>query len=139
MKQNKYDIKTKVTKGPLIFTIVGLSLSILAIVLLAIFANQEVLGIAAIVFMSVIAMAAIGVLFGILLDYAYVVGDELTMVYIFKKKTVKIKDIKTMVLKNGVYTVFDKEDNKLGTINSMNIDADKLLLLLERRGQIEIK
>lgn len=139
MKQNKYDIKTKVTKGPLIFTIVGLSLSILAIVLLAIFANQEVLGIAAIVFMSVIAMAAIGVLFGILLDYAYVVGDELTMVYIFKKKTVKIKDIKTMALKNGVYTVFDKEDNKLGTINSMNIDADKLLLLLERRGQIEIK
>lgn len=139
MKQNKYDIKTKVTKGPLIFTIVGLSLSILAIVLLAIFANQEVLGIAAIVFMSVIAMAAIGVLFGILLDYAYIIGDELTMVYIFKKKTVKIKDIKTMVLKNGVYTVFDKEDNKLGTINSMNIDADKLLLLLERRGQIEIK
>lgn len=139
MKQNKYDIKTKITKGPLIFTIVGLSLSVVAIVLLAIFANQEVLGIAAIVFMSVIAMAAIGVLFGILLDYAYIIGDELTMVYIFKKKTVKIKDIKTMILKNGVYTVLDKEDNKLGTINSMNVDADKLLLLLERRGQIEIK
>lgn len=139
MKQNKYDIKTKITKGPLIFTIVGLSLSVVAIVLLAIFANQEVLGIAAIVFMSVIAMAAIGVLFGILLDYAYIIGDELTMVYIFKKKTVKIKDIKTMILKNGVYTLLDKEDNKLGTINSMNVDADKLLLLLERRGQIEIK
>lgn len=44
-----------------------------------------------------------------------------------------------MILKNGVYTVLDKEDNKLGTINSMNVDADKLLLLLERRGQIEIK
>ena len=139
MKQNKYDVKTKITKGPLIFTLVGLSLSVLAIVLLAIFANQEVLGIAAIVFMSVIALAAIGVLFGILLDYAYVINDELTMVYIFKKKTVKIKDIKTMILKKGVYTVFDKEENKLGTINSMNVDADKLILLLERRGQIEIK
>lgn len=139
MKQNKYDVKTKITKGPLIFTLVGLSLSVLAIVLLAIFANKEVLGIAAIVFMSVIALAAIGVLFGILLDYAYVINDELTMVYIFKKKTVKIKDIKTMILKKGVYTVFDKEENKLGTINSMNVDADKLILLLERRGQIEIK
>lgn len=139
MKQNKYDVKTKITKGPLIFTLVGLSLSVLAIVLLAIFANQEVLGIAAIVFMIVIALAAIGVLFGILLDYAYVINDELTMVYIFKKKTVKIKDIKTMILKKGVYTVFDKEENKLGTINSMNVDADKLILLLERRGQIEIK
>lgn len=94
MKQNKYDIKTKITKGPLIFTIVGLSLSVVAIVLLAIFANQEVLGIAAIVFMSVIAMAAIGVLFGILLDYAYIIGDELTMVYIFKKRLLKLKILK---------------------------------------------
>lgn len=138
-KKLDYQIKTKVSKGPLVFTLITLISSVIIITLLSIFFHNSPLGIVAIIFMSIIAIASIGVLLSILLDYAAIIDDKLIMRFIFKKNVVEIKDIKKMKNKDGVYTCYDKDNKKLGTINSMNIDADKLILILERKGKIDIE
>lgn len=134
MSKRNASIKTKVGKGPVIFTIAGLASSIAVITLIAIYGLNNPFGIVAIIFFGIIAVVAIILMFGLLLDYAYIDGDTLYMQYIFKSSKIKLKDVGSMVLKNNIYTIYDKFNNEVGTINSIAIGADKIIIALDKAG-----
>jgi hypothetical protein len=134
MSKRNASLKTKVGKGPVIFTITGLVSSIAVITLIAIYGLNNPFGIVAIIFFGIIAVVAIILMFGLLLDYAYIDGDTLYMQYIFKSSKIKLKDVGSMVLKNNIYTIYDKLNNEVGTINSIAIGADKIIIALDKAG-----
>ena len=109
-------LKTKFAKEPIIFTIIGLLSSIAVITLCAIFGQGNPLAIVAIIFFAIIVLAAIILLFGELLDYAYICDGYLYMIYIFKRGKILIKDISTVKLENNIYTVFDKKEKREVTL-----------------------
>lgn len=127
-------LKTKFAKGPIIFTIIGLLSSIAVITLCAIFGQGNPLAIVAIIFFAIIVLAAIILLFGELLDYAYICDGYLYMIYIFKRGKILIKDISTVKLENNIYTVFDKKEKRIGTINALAPGNDQIIIYLEKCG-----
>jgi len=134
MSKRNASLKTKVGKGPVIFTITGLVSSIAVITLIAIYGLNNPFGIVAMVFFGIIAVVAIVLMFGLLLDYAYIDGDTLYMQYIFKSSKIKLKDVGSMVLKDNIYTIYDKSNKKIGTINSIALGADKIIIALDKAG-----
>lgn len=131
---SKSKIRTKFNKGPLIFTIVGFLISILIVALMIVFRDRDSFTVVACVFMGIIAIASAILLFVELRDYAYIVDDNLVMVYLFKKRMIKIVDIGLMSLKDNVYTVFDRKNEKIGTINALLDGIDLLVVTLDKKG-----
>ena len=134
MNRKKGYLSTKISKGPLIFTIIGRLSSIVVITLIAIFGKGEALAVTAIVFFSIILIAAIALLIGELFDYAYIKDDYLYMVYVFKRSKIKISDIGKIKHENNIYTVFDKNNNKIGTINAIAPGNDQIIIYLDKHG-----
>ena len=134
MKKSEVILKTKVGIGPVIFTFAGLISSITVITLIAIFAPTHPFGVVAMIFFGIIGISAIALMFGIFLDYAYIKNDTLYMQFILKSSKIKLKDIGDMILKDNVYTVFDKSHNKIGTINAFAIGADRIVVALSKAG-----
>lgn len=127
-------IRTKISKGPLIFTISGIMVSILIILLIIFLGSSDAFNIVVCIFMAIIALSGIILLFGELLDYAFIKDDELVMVYLFNKQKIKINDIGLMSLKEGVYIIFNKKNEKVGTINALLDGIDLLVITLDKKG-----
>lgn len=131
---NRGSLKTTISKGQLIFTLTGLVSSIVVITLLAIFSGTDPLAIVAMIFFGIIALSAIALLFGLLLDYCFIKDGVLYMHYIFKSSKIALKDIGTIVLKDNVYTVYDKYENRIGTFNATANGADKIIIAIDNAG-----
>ena len=56
------------------------------------------------------------------------------MIYIFKRGKILIKDISTVKLENNIYTVFDKKEKRIGTINALAPGNDQIIIYLEKCG-----
>ena len=134
MNRKKGYLSTKISKGPLIFTLIGLLSSAIVITLIAIFGKGQALAITAIVFFSIILIAAIALLIGELFDYAYIKDDFLYMIYIFKRSKIKISDIGKIKYEKDIYIVFDKDNNKIGTINALAPGNDQIIIYLDQHG-----
>lgn len=134
MNRKKGYLSTKISKGPLIFTLIGLLSSAIVITLIAIFGKGQALAITAIVFFSIILIAAIALLIGELFDYAYIKDDFLYMIYIFKRRKIKISDIGKIKYEKDIYIVFDKDNNKIGTINALAPGNDQIIIYLDQHG-----
>lgn len=134
MNRKKGYLSTKISKGPLIFTLIGLLSSAIVITLIAIFGKGQALAITAIVFFSIILIAAIALLIGELFDYAYIKDDFLYMIYIFKRNKIKISDIGKIKHEKDIYIVFDKDNNKIGTINALAPGNDQIIIYLDQHG-----
>lgn len=134
MNRKKGYLSTKISKGPLIFTLIGLLSSAIVITLIAIFGKGQALAITAIVFFSIILIAAIALLIGELFDYAYIKDDFLYMIYIFKRSKIKISDIGKIKHEKDIYIVFDKDNNKIGTINALAPGNDQIIIYLDQHG-----
>ena len=102
----KGQVGTEVDKGPFIFTLIVL-----------------------------IGGAAVTVLlFALLTDRAYIDGGKLYMSYLFKRKSVQIEEIGKITYKDDVYTVFDKKNNKVGTLNAKLTSIGEVIFALDKAG-----
>lgn len=126
------DISTQVDKGPFIFTLVAFLGSTITACLILGFAGGSPLGIFAAVLLVIVALAAMVSLFALLTDYACIEEGKLHIHYMFKDRSVALKDIKKLVFKNDIYTVYDRHGAKIGTINALLTGIDEVIGELDR-------
>ena len=127
------EISTEVDKGPFIFTLAVLGGSILLGTVILVFAGVTPLNIFFAAMCAIMALCAAAVLFAMMSDYACINDDVLTVSYLFKKKTIALKDIGQVSCKDNVYTVYDRKKNKVGTINGMATGIDRLMGEMNRK------
>jgi predicted signal transduction protein with EAL and GGDEF domain len=127
------EISTEADKGPFIFTLAVLVGSILLGGAILIFAGTGPLNIFFAVMCAIMAVCSAVVLFGMLSDYACIENDVLTMSYLFSKKTIALKDIGQVSIKDNVYTVYDRKKNKVGTINGLATGIDRVTGEMNRK------
>lgn len=134
MKKHQYS--TKIAKGPLIFTICSALGSLLIALLLVIFKKFNGLGIFTICIFTLFFILSIVTLLGLVLDYAYVEDDRLIMRYILKCYRIKIEEIKEIKLDTtkNIYYVYDNKGSIVGTINSIAIGVNDMILYLDKLG-----
>lgn len=130
----KGQVSTEVDKGPFIFTLVALTVSLTVTVLLFTLGKGDGLAVFAGIMTAVITLAAAAVLFALLTDKAYIDGEVLYMSYMFKKKSVPVKDIGKITLSDDVYSVYDKKDNKIGTVNAKLTAIGEVIFALDKAG-----
>ena len=52
----------------------------------------------------------------------------------FKKKSVPVKEIGKITLSDDVYYVYDKKDNKIGTVNAKLTAIGEVIFALDKAG-----
>lgn len=127
------EISTEADKGPFIFTLAVLVGSILLGTVILLFAGTGPLNIFFAVMCAIMAVCSAVVLFAMVSDYACIENDVLTMSYLFKKKTIALKDIGQVSIKDNVYTVYDRKKNKVGTINGLATGIDRVTGEMNRK------
>ena len=134
MKKHQY--QTIIEKGPVIFTSICVFGSLIVALLLVIFKKFTGLGIFAICLFTLIFVLSIVTMLGLLLDYAYIEDDILIMRYIFKCGKIKISDIKEIKLNTSknIYYVYDFRGSTVGTINSIAVGVNEMILYLDKLG-----
>lgn len=130
----KGQVSTEVDKGPFIFTLAALIVSLTVTVLLFTLGKGDGLAVFAGIMTAVITLAAAAVLFALLTDKAYIDGDVLYMSYMFKKKSIPLKEIGKITLSGDVYSVFDKKGNKIGTVNAKLTAIGEVIFALDKAG-----
>ncbi len=125
---------TEVDRNAFVYTLVTTLVSLTVSLSFLFLGKGKVLSI--LVFLGFLVLAACGgiVLFGMLTDYAYIEEDRLTMRYLFKKVDINLKDIGCIKLEENVYTVYDRQQTKRGTINAMALGIDTILKELDRNS-----
>jgi len=130
----KGQVGTEVDKGPFIFTLIVLIGGAAVTVLLFALGKGNGLAVFAGIMFSVITAAAAAVMFALLTDRAYIDGEKLYMSYLFKRKSVQIEEIGKITYKADVYTVFDKKNNKVGTLNAKLTSIGEVIFALDKAG-----
>ena len=130
----KGQVSTEVDKGPFIFTLTALAVGLIATVLLFVFGRGEGLAVFAGILLALVTLAAAAVMFAILTDKAYIDGGVLYMSYMFKRRSIPVKDIGRITLKNDVYYVYDKKDAQAGTINAKLTAVGDIVFALDKSG-----
>lgn len=130
----KGQVSTEVDKGPFLFSLVAFVVSTAVTVLLFVLGGGAALSVFAGILVGIVALAAAAVLFALLTDKAYIDGGVLYMSYLFKKKSVPIKDIGRIAFRDDVYYVFDKKDEKIGTINAKLTAIGDVIFALDKNG-----
>ena len=128
------NISTEIDKKPFIFTVVALSGSLAASVLLFVFSKGNGLAIFAGVMLGLVFLASAAVLFAMVTDQAYIENDTLFMCYLFRKSRIPLKEIGKVSYKDNVHSVYNKKGALVGTINSQLTGIDKILYQLEKSG-----
>ena len=128
------DISTETDRGPFLFTLSALLGSLIAAVLILVLGGGHALAIVAGVLLLAVAAAAAAVLFAMTSDRAYIENDTLSMQYMFRRTRVPLSDISRIEYRDDVYSVFDRRDALLGTINARLTGIDRVLNKLDQSG-----
>ncbi len=126
------DISTQVDRGPFIFSLIAFAGSSVTSWLILVFAKGSPLGLWAVVLLAIVGLAALVSLFGMLTDYACIENGILHMHYLFRDRTIALKDIKRLEFKDNIYTVYDRHGSKVGTINALLTGIDEVIHELDR-------
>ena len=127
------EFSTEVDKKTFFFTLAAF-LGCLTAALLFFFKGGEPLAIFAGILLSVVAVASAAVLFAMTTDRAYVLDDKLYMSYLFRKTAVPLSEIGRITGKDNVFSVFDRRDKLLGTMNGQLTGIEKVLYKLDEQG-----
>ena len=128
------DISTEVDRKPFVFTlvclIVGLAVTLAAFILgrgsgLALFAG---------ILMAVVTLAAGAVMAAMVSDRAYIEDGVLHISYLLKKADIPLEKIGRVTLRDDVYSVYDRHDRLVGTINGLLTGIDSILHALDSSG-----
>ena len=130
----KGQASTEVDKGPFLFTLISLAAGAVVTALLFIFASKEPLAIFAGILFAIVTLAAGAVLLALVTDRAYVDDGVLHMSYLFKRRSIAVKDIGKITLKNDVYYVYDKKEAAVGTINAKLTAVGDVIFALDKSG-----
>ena len=130
----KGQVSTEVDKGPFIFTLTALTVGLIVTVLLFVLGRGDGLAVFAGILLALVTLAAAAVLFAVLTDKAYIDGGVLYMSYMFKKRSIPVKEIGKIVFKNDVYYVYDKKDAQVGTINAKLTAIGDIVFALDKSG-----
>ena len=130
----KGQISTEVDKGPFIFTVIALVAGLTVTVLLFVLGKGDGLSVFAGILFAVITLAAAAVLFALVTDRAYIDGGVLYLSYLFKRRSIPVKDIGKITFADDMYFVFDKKDAKVGTINAKLTSIGEVLFALDKAG-----
>ena len=128
------ELSTETDVKPFVFTLVGFIASLAATLLLFMLGGGQGLAVFAGILTAIVTLAAAGVLFALVTDRAYIEGDTLHMSYLFRRSAAPIESIGKLTLKDGVYSVYDRRGDLLGTMNAQLTGMDRLILALDRRG-----
>ncbi|MBQ6680291.1 MAG: hypothetical protein IJM76_09805 [Lachnospiraceae bacterium] len=127
-------ISTETDRKPFIFTVTAAAACGTGAVLLFVFGKGDALSIFAGVLLSIVFLAAAAVLFAMVTDCAWIGDGELHMGYLFRNKTVKLKEIGKICYKDDVYTVFGRDGQEIGSINAKLTGIGRVLHELDRQG-----
>ncbi len=127
------EFSTEVDKGPFFFTLAAF-LGSLTAALLFFFVSGAPLAIFAGILVSVVAIASGAVLFALTTDRVYILDDKLYMSYLFRKTAVPLNEIGRITCKDNVYSVYNRRDKLMGTINGQLTGIDKILYKLDECG-----
>ena len=126
------EISTEVEKGPFWFTVAVLFGGIIFAFIILHFAGTGAMNIVIAAFLGVMSLASAAILFALITDYTYIDNGVLYMSYLFKRKSIAIKDIGQVSFKDDVYTVYDRKKAKIGTINGLATGIDRIMEELNR-------
>ena len=127
------ECSTEVDKGTFFFTLAAF-LGCLTAALLLFILSGEALAIFAGILLSVVALAAGAVLFAMTTDRVYILDDKLYMSYLFRRTSVPLHEIGRITSKDSVYSVFNRRDQLVGTVNAKLTGIDKILRKLDEHG-----
>lgn len=127
------DISTEISKAQFIFALLSFVLmNGIGITIFIVFWGN-MLAVFAFVLMFIVGICSLGVLIGLVSDYAYIKDDCLYMSYIFKKSSIDLKDIGAVKLKDDIYHIYDKKQGEVGTINALAQGIDSITNELDRK------
>ena len=130
----KGQISTEVDRGPFLFSLIAFIGGTTTAVLLFVLGKGDALAIFAGVMLSIVGVASGAILFAVLTDKAYVENGVLYMSYLFKKRSIPIKEIAKIELRNEVYSVYNKSGAIAGTINAKLTSVGDVILELDKSG-----
>ena len=127
------EFSTEVDRKTFFFTLAAF-VGCLTAALLFFFLSGEALAIFAGILLSVVALASGAVLFAMTTDRAYILDDKLYMSYLFRKTAVPLSEIGKITSKDNVFSVYNRRDKLLGTLNGQLTGIDKILYKLDEQG-----
>ena len=130
----KGQVSTETDKGPFLFTLIALIVGLIVTVLLFALSEGNALAIFAGIMVAIVTASAAAVMFSLLTDRAYIDNGVLYMSYMFKKKSILIKDIGKITLRDDVYYVYGKNGAEAGTINAKLTSVGDVILALDKSG-----
>ena len=130
----KGQISTEVDKAPFIFTLAALVAGLAVTVLLFVLGKGEGLSVFAGILFAAVTVAAAAVLFALVTDRVYIDDGVLYMSYLFRRRSIQIKDIGKISFADDLYFVFDKKDTKIGTMNAKLTSIGDVIFALDKAG-----
>lgn len=130
----KRRIKTSISKGPLIFSLIGFVLSV-GVILIFLFTDQpKAIAAVAIVFCAIFAILALIIICDQLFDYVEVKDGYLYSHILFIVKKIRLEKIKEIELKNNVYYFYKKNHLKFTSLNAYDPLAGEIVYEVEKGG-----
>lgn len=127
------EFSTEISKAQFIFALLSFVLMMgIGITIFIVFWGN-MLAVLAFALMLIVGLCSLGVLIGLISDYAYIKDDRLYMSYVFKKSSIDLKDIGGITLKDNIYHVYDKKQGEVGTINALALGIDSITNELDRK------
>lgn len=130
----KNRLKTSINKGPFIFAIVGLALSIALILVMALTDQDKAIRIIVYVFCSIFSAIALFLILALGTCYVEAKDEELISVKLFIKSKIKLSSIKEVIYKDNVYTVYKKSGKKFTTFSAYDPIIPSMIGYLEKKG-----
>ena len=130
----KGPISTEIDRGPFLFSLIAFIGGTSTAVLLFVLGKGDALAIFAGVLLSIVGLASGAILFAVLTDKAYIENGVLYMSYLFKKRSIPVKEIAKIELRNEVYSVYNKSGAVAGTINAKLTSVGDVILELDKSG-----
>lgn len=124
------EFSTEIDRKPFLFTLIAFLGSLIAALLILCLGKGDGLGVFAGILLLIVAVASGAVLFAMVTDQSYIIGEELHMRYLFRHAVIHIKKIGKVSFKDNVYSVYDQKGNLVGTINGQLTGIDSVLHVL---------
>ena len=128
------EISTEVDRKPFIFTLVSLIVGLAVTVVAFASGHGNTLAVFAGIMMAIVSLAAGIVLLAMISDKAYIEDGILHMSYLTKKAEIPLEKIGRVTLKDDVYSVYDRHEKLVGTINGLLSGIDSILYALDKGG-----
>ena len=128
------DVSTETDRGPFLFTLIALLVSLTAAVLILTLGGGRALAVFAALLLLAVAAAAGAVLFAMASDQAYIQDEVLHLRYMLRRAEIPLSGISRVEYRDNVYSVFDRKDDLRGTINAQLKGVDRVLNKLDQSG-----